>query len=277
MEHIEYSWRKPDQSKIYGQGWLPEKPVIAVVCLVHGVGDHSGRYKNVIQPLTQAGFAVMSFDLYGHGKSEGQRGHAVSFEATMDDIAALLEQAERRLPGKPRFLYGHSLGGLLVINFALRRKPTISGVVATSPALRSALQEQKVKLFLVNTLGAFLPRLSLPTGLDVKGISRDPRVLQAYTEDPLVHGVMSLGMAKQTLDALIWANQHATEFPLPLLIVQGSDDPIIYPQGAQDFSAQAPHTTLKIWQGCYHETHNEPEAEQVVAYTLNWLQQHLTT
>ena len=134
MQHIEFTQQAPDGIQFYFQGWQPETPPKAVVCLVHGLGEHSGRYAHVAAALNDAGYALLGFDLRGHGKSGGPRGHTPSYETLMDDIGRLLAEAAHRYPGRPQFLYGHSLGGNLVLNYALRRKPGIGGVVATSPA-----------------------------------------------------------------------------------------------------------------------------------------------
>ena len=123
MQHIEFTQQAPDGVQFYFQGWQPETPPKAVVCLVHGLGEHSGRYAHVAAALNDAGYALLGFDLRGHGKSGGPRGHTPSYETLMDDIGRLLAEAAQRYPGQPQFLYGHSLGGNLVLNYALRRKP----------------------------------------------------------------------------------------------------------------------------------------------------------
>ena len=198
--HTELSWKARDGITLYAQEWKPEgEPAAqpaAVVCLVHGIGEHSARYAHVADAFTRAGYALISFDLRGHGRSEGPRGHTPSFEMFMADIDLLLDEARRRYPGIPRFLYGHSLGGLLVLNYALRRKPDLQGVIATSPGLRTSITEQKTKILLSNVLGSTLPTLSLSTGLDATQISRDPDVVTAYLADPLVHDQATTGYSQ---------------------------------------------------------------------------------
>ena len=145
MKHFESSWIAKDGLETYFQGWEPEKTPQAVVCLVHGLGEHSGRYVHVADHLTAAGFAVITMDLRGHGKSAGVRGHVNSMDNFLDDIDRLLKEAEDRYPGMPRFLYGHSLGGFLVLFYTLKRQPVLAGVVSTSPGLRSPLEKQTLK------------------------------------------------------------------------------------------------------------------------------------
>ncbi|MBN2547876.1 MAG: lysophospholipase [Anaerolineales bacterium] len=272
MKHFESTWNTQDNLSLFVQGWEPEPEPKAVICLVHGLGEHSGRYAHVAETYTEAGYAVLSFDLRGHGKSGGQRGHTPSFEAFMQDIDLLFQEASQRYPAKPQFLYGHSLGGILVLNYALRRKPKLEGVIATSSGLRTALEEQKSKVAFAKIAGSLLPSMSLVSGLDPAAISRDPAVVEAYRQDALVHNKVTLGMAKALTETISWAFAHAPEFALPLLLVHGSGDALAYPKGSQEFAKLVKgEVTLKIWEGLSHETHNEPEKAEVLAYNLGWM------
>lgn len=275
MEHYESYWQSFDGLELFNQGWLPENDPKSVICLVHGLGEHSGRYQHVAQFLTDHGYAVLSFDLRGHGKSGGIRGHTPSAEAFLEDIDLLFQEAEQRYPTLPRFLYGHSLGGILVLNYTLNRKPKLAGVVATSSGLRTSLQEQSLKVAFANFLGAILPTLSMATGLDAHQISRQPEVVQTYLDDPLVHDKATLAMANNTFQAIDWTFEHANEFHVPLLLVHGTEDSIAYVKGSEEFASLVNcDCTVKLWEGLFHETHNEPEKEQVLEFILNWLNQH---
>lgn len=277
MENFETTLKSRDGLDLYCRGWLPNQTPKAVICLVHGMGEHCGRYAHVAAAFNQAGYAIISFDLRGHGRSGGQRGHTPSFEAYMQDIDLLFEEAEKRLPGLPSFLYGHSLGGILVLNYALRRKPAARGIVATSSGLRTALEKQAVKVLLAKALGTILPAGNLPSGLDPATLSRDPDVVAAYRADPLIHYSISYGMGKYALEAIEWIFEHASEFPLPLLLVHGTDDVLAYPSGSQKFAdLMSKDCTLKLWDGLYHETHNEPEKEEVLAFTRQWMDARLS-
>jgi alpha-beta hydrolase superfamily lysophospholipase len=275
MAHIEFGWETATGSPVYAQGWEPETPPKAVVCLVHGLGEHSGRYGHVADYLNAAGYAVLSFDLRGHGKTIGPRGVVKSFEDFLVDIDRLLVEAEKRYPEKPRFLYGHSLGGLLVLNYVLKRQPNVTGVVVTSPGLRSSVQTQKAKMLVANVMGSLLPNMDIANGLELQALSRDPEVIRRYQADPLVHDRASLAMAKNSIGEIPWTFAHASEFTSPLLLMHGTADRITFCSGSQDFAAQAKDCTLKLWEGMYHELHNEPEKEQVLAYLLGWLDSHL--
>jgi alpha-beta hydrolase superfamily lysophospholipase len=285
MQHIEFTQQAPDGVQFYFQGWQPESQPKAIVCLVHGVGEHTGRYAHVAEALNEAGFAMLGFDLRGHGKSGGPRGHSPSFDTLMDDIGRLLAEAAARYPDQPRFLYGHSLGGNLVLNYTLRRMATLSeaersrrvtGVVATSPALRMTTAPPSWKLTLGKAMYKLRPATQMTNGLDLDGLARDPAVIRAYTGDPLVHNKVSACLALDTLQAGEWALAHAAEFPLPLLLVHGTADRLTSAKATEEFAAKIPDDcTLKLWQGFYHETHNEPEKAEVLAFMIDWLQKHM--
>ena len=272
MQRFEFGWQTKDGLRLYAQGWKPEAELKGVVCLVHGLGEHSGRYEHLAAFLNQAGYALLAFDLRGHGKSGGQRGYAPSYEALLDDIARLLDEAANRYPDLPRFLYGHSLGGNLVINYALRRRPQLAGVIATGPFFRAAFEPPAWKLTLARIMYNLWPTLSLSNELDRQALSRDPEVVQAYDEDPLVHDRLTPRLTMDMFQAGLWALEHASELSLPLLLMHGSADRLCSVQASREFAARAgDRCTLKIWDGFYHEIHNEPEQEQVFEYLLEWL------
>jgi alpha-beta hydrolase superfamily lysophospholipase len=261
--------------QLYAQAWRPDYEARGVVTLVHGLGEHSGRYAHVGAALSDAGYVLHAFDLRGHGKSEGPRGHAPQFEAWMQDIGRALQEAAQTFPDLPSFLYGHSLGGVLALNYALRCHPSLDGLVVTAPGLRTALEQQTAKLALVRLLGRLLPSLTLPSGLDPHGLSRDSEVVSAYVGDPLVHDRLSLGTACDLLQAIEYTFQHAAELDLPTLLLQGGADPLVFPEGTLEFARLAEgHCTAKVWDGLYHEIHNEPEQQQVLAAIIAWLDAH---
>lgn len=278
MSHYENSWLTEDGLRLFHQGWEPETGVKAVVCLVHGLGEHSGRYAHLAEQLNQAGYALVTFDLRGHGKSQGPRGHTPSFEAFMADITQFLKQAAGRHNEKPLFLYGHSLGGILVLNYVLRRKPRLAGVIATGPGLRTALEKQRLKITFARIMGRLVPTLSLPSGLDAGMLSHDQAIVRAYRSDPLVHDRATLHMANQTLASIPWAFEHAHEFSLPLLLMHGTGDQLAYWEGSQEFASRVNgQCSLKLWDGLYHEIHNEPEQGEVFAYLIDWLDERCPT
>jgi alpha-beta hydrolase superfamily lysophospholipase len=271
MKLTDVTWTSTDGLPLVGRCWEPEAEPRAAVCLVHGLGEHCGRYQHVAAALNEAGFAVLACDQRGHGRSAGKRGAIPSYDALMDDIGLLVEQASQRYPGKPRFLYGHSLGGNEVINYALRRKPALAGVVATSPGLRTAFKPPAAQLTVGRLMNKVWPAFTMPNGLELAAISRDPAVVDAYQQDPLVHDRLSARLGIELLESGEWAMAHAGEFPVPLLLMHGTADRITSYQASQEFAGKAPNCTLKLWDGLYHETHNEPEKDAVIAYLVAWV------
>jgi len=276
MKTFESSWTDKEGLKFYSRGWEPDKDPKAVVALVHGLGEHVGRYAHVGEAFNKAGYALMGFDLRGHGQSGGPRGHTPSFEAYMQDIDLLLQAVRRRYPGLPIFLYGHSLGGILVLNYGLRRKPDLKGVIATSPGLHTELEKQPVKIMLARMLGGLVPTVATRSGLDTSGLSHDPQVERDYLNDKLTHDQISLGFGKIMLGANQWVLQHASEFPLPLLLMHGTSDPIAFPSGSEEFAAAlSGKAKLVLWDNLYHETHNELEKAEVLKVSIQWMDERL--
>jgi len=277
MKHFETSWKARDGLDIFAQGWEPTVLVPkAVVCLVHGLGEHSSRYAHVAEAFGKEGFILFGADLRGHGRSGGPRGHISSFEDFMQDIDMLFEQARQRYPGLPLFLYGHSLGGIQVLHYGLTRKPDVKGVIATSSGLHTAIEKQTLKVMIVKMLGSLLPTVALPSGLDSKTISRDEKVVQAYNNDPLVHDKISLGFGKVMLGITSWTLAHAGEFSLPLLLLHGKADALAFPSSSTEFAAPLKEKcTLVLWEDAYHELHNEPEKEEVFKTMTLWMDARL--
>jgi acylglycerol lipase len=276
MKTFESSWTDQQGLKFYSKGWEPDVAPKAVVALVHGHGEHIGRYAHVAETFTKAGYAVMGFDLRGHGQSGGPRGHTPSIAAFMQDIDLFLEHVRARYPRLPVFLYGHSIGGALVLNYGLRRKPDVKGVIATSPALHTEPEKHPEKVVLAKVLGGLLPTVAISTGLQTSMLSHDPQVEQAYVHDPLVHDRVSLAFGKIMLEANQWALQHASEFTLPLLLVHGTEDQLAFPSSSQEFAAALGNrATLVLWKGLYHETHNELNKAEVLRTNIQWMDERL--
>ena len=262
-------------TRLHRRRWLPDGQPVAAVGLVHGLGEHSGRYDHVAAALTGAGYAVFAFDLRGHGRSGGRRGDT-RFGPCIDDIDRLLADAADAVPGKPRFLYGHSLGGLLVLTYGLRRRATpLAGIVSSGAALRSPLREQRAKVTAARLLAPVTPWLTLPTGLDSALVSRDPAVVAAYRADPLVHDKASVAFARDAIAAGDAALAGAGSFTTPSLVLHGGADRLTLPEGSRRFAAVAPgDCRLVVYDGLYHEIHNEPEQGRVLADVVGWLDAH---
>jgi alpha-beta hydrolase superfamily lysophospholipase len=278
MEHVEFGWRARDGVQFYGQGWQPAGEPLAVVCLVHGQGEHSGRYAELAAALVEAGYAALALDLRGHGRSEGRRGHTPSYDAWLGDVARLLEEAGSRFPDRPRFLYGHSMGGNLVLGYALRRSPAaaLAGVIASSPWLRLAFEPPAWKMTVATAMDRLWPSYAQASGLDPQSLSRDPEIVRALASDALAHDRVSARLYLSAYRAGRWALAHADAFPLPLLLMHGSADRVTAAAASRLFAERVPgDCTFKLWEGFHHELHNEPQRQDVFRFVIDWLHAHL--
>lgn len=273
MTHTEWNWSHAGY-QLYAQAWAPEKPR-AVIALVHGFAEHGGRYAHVADFFCREGIAVLAIDQYGHGKTEGPRGYSPSLEASMDAIGTLLEEAAKRFPGVPRFLYGHSMGGNMVLNYTLRRKPAIAGVIATAPWLRLGFEPPAFKMFLAKIMKNVYPKFPEKADLDTGALSRDAAEVRKYEQDPLVHNTARAGTFFDTHHAASWAIENANALTIPCYVAHGTADRLIAFSGSADFVKNAPKAliTFQPWEGFYHELHNEPQAdrEKVLNSILNWV------
>ncbi len=275
MSHSIFERKAFDGLSIYFQQWQAEPGQIGAVCLVHGLGEHSGRYSVWAEWLNQAGYSVLSYDLRGHGKSGGLRGHVSSFEDYRKDTDLLLREAQAQFPNVPCFLYGHSLGAIIVASYVLHRKPRFNGVVLSALATKTALQEQTGKIILAKMLGTVYPTFTMHSGLDPTTISKDADVVAKYKNDPLVHYHVTAGFGNSSINEINWLEQHASEWTLPVLVMHGELDKLGYAEGSREFAGKIKgDCTLKIWQGLLHEVHNEPENRQVFEYVRQWLDRH---
>jgi alpha-beta hydrolase superfamily lysophospholipase len=273
MRTSEGERRAPDGATLWLRSWEPDARPRAAGVLVHGLGEHSGRYGHVGERFAREGLALFAFDLRGHGRSSGRRGHT-RFEPTLDDVDRRL--ADAAATGGPVFLYGHSLGALLVLTHLARRRPRVACAAVSAPPLRNALREQRAKVALGRALGRVAPPLTLSSGLDASGLSRDPAVVAAYLADPLVHDRASLGFALDANAAIDALESGAATPGGPLLLVHGSADPIAFVEGSRSLAARlGASATLLEYEGLRHESHNEPSKERFLSDVVRWLDAHL--
>ena len=272
MKNYTFNLTTADHLKLHGQGWEAEAGSKAVICLVHGIGEHSDRYEHVAKALNRTGYAVISMDLRGHGNSDGKRGHTPNYESLMDDISLLLETAHERYPELPVFFYGHSLGGNLVLYYALSRNPTLAGIISSSPALRLSNNPPAWKTAILHLMYALRINCCVPRGMDDKTLSHDLNVIRKKRNDPLFHGLITPQLAIEMLRGGLWCLEHAAELPCPLLLMHGEADQITSAEASREFAASAGDLcTLKTWEGFYHELHNERENAIVLETIQDWL------
>jgi alpha-beta hydrolase superfamily lysophospholipase len=271
MMETTWNFQSEDGISFFAREWKPDSAK-AVIALVHGHGEHIGRYEHVAAAMNAAGYAMTGFDLRGHGQSTGKRGHTPSYDAMLDDVMRFLRETETRFPNLPLFLYGHSLGGNLVINTALRRQPPVKGVIATGPWLRLAFEPPAFQVVLAKTVNGIFPGLLQSSGLETAALSHDESVVRAYENDPLVHDKISARLFLVMYEAGLWALDHASALTLPLLLMHGDADRLTSAEASREFAERAgDKVTLKIWEGAFHEIHNEPEKEAVFQTMITWM------
>jgi len=257
--------------------WLPSGEPKGVIVLIHGLSDHAGRYHHVGSFFAASGYVMILFDLRGHGRSFGKRGHFPSYDRIMDDISLFLAEARRRHPTLPLVLYGHSMGGNLVLNYLIRNKPPVAGAVVTSPWLRLNLKPPLYKAILATLVNKGFPSMTRPDGIIPSFLSHDEEVGRKYMADPLVHHRISVRTYLEISHAGEDAIKHADKVTYPLLLMHGTDDPLTSFAASREFSEKviAEHT-FKAWEGLFHELHNEFEKEAVLDFTKEWIDSIIT-
>lgn len=263
-----FEWKSIDGCMIAGFHEEPACEVKAVTCLVHGLGEHAGRYQDVTGILTGAGIALFSLDLRGHGLSDGRRGHAAPRSGILADVDALIRQARETHPGLPIWLYGHSLGGNIVLSHRLFGQEPVAGTVATSPWLVLANPLPPSRVNMMRLLGKIAPGLTIRNGLDPNGLSTQLPVVVDYRNDPLVHPFVSVQTGLDAMDMAKIILDRASEDHGPVLLLHGGADPICSVEGSRRFAEKAgPQCTYREWPGMRHELHHEsiwPEEAQVI-------------
>ena len=261
--------------RLPGRVWRAERPR-ALVAVAHGLGEHSGRYAALAADLVQARLSVVALDLPGHGEAPGPRGDIPSWEALRDHIVPAMFTALRGLPGQPpalpTVLFGHSMGGLLALDYALAHPKTLVAVAASAPALRVTMPPWW-KLALGHAARVTAPATGFPNGLDESGMSRDPEVLALRRSDPLVHDRISPRLYFAFNEARQRVLREARRLQAPALVQQGMGDRVVDPRGALEFNAAAPHGMVRLltYSEVYHEVFNDPGRAQAVRDLVGWL------
>jgi len=254
--------------------WAPPEPE-RVLVLVHGYAEHSGRYDHVGAWLAARGCAVSGYDHQGHGHSSGPRCHVRRFSDFVDDLEIAVRLAREENPGLPLFVVGHSMGGLMTASYLIERQPSLTGAVLSGPALALGADAPRLRLLAARLLSAVAPRLSVPSGLDPNGISRDPAVVRAYLADPLIGLTMTARLGAELIATLTRTAPQASRVGVPLLLLHGEDDPLCPAQGSRDFHAglTTPGSAIEVFPKLRHEIFNEPEQETVFLRLLDWVQE----
>ena len=284
MEHRTDQFTDQQGASIHCQSWLPDAPARAALIVVHGLGEHSGRYDNLVHHLVPQGYAVYGFDLPGHGKSSGKLLYVQRFDHYTNALDAYVAQVQQRQPLAPLFVLGHSMGGLIAASYLCRapgyeeRQAALRGAILSAPSVSVPDNISPLVLLASKALSAVVPQVGVKKVVEPEWLSRDPQVVRAYVDDPLV----SIGKITARLGAELLAAQEqvmldAGRILLPVLLIQGSSDQVVPPSGTEKLYAviRSPDKSIRVYDGFYHECMNEPECTEVLGDVQNWLDAHL--
>jgi acylglycerol lipase len=273
--HVEGTFPGAAGGSVFWQAWTPATTK-GVVVIAHGLAEHSGRYAHVAERLSEAGYAVYALDHRGHGRTDGTRANVERFAHVRADLDTLLTKARGEHPGLPVFLLGHSLGGLIALDYVVTRGDSgLTGLVlsgsAVDPSVGSAIQRR-----LAGLLSALTPNLGV-LALDATAVSRDPAEVEKYVNDPLnYHGKIRARTGAETLAAVERVVSGVGTVRLPVLVMHGTLDRLTSPGGSKLVAERIGSTdkTLTLYDGLFHEIFNEPEKDVVLGDVVTWLDAH---
>ena len=273
MQHTHGNLTVEPGGQIHFQRWVPEGEPRALIIVVHGMAEHSGRYDLFGAAAAERGLAVAALDHPGHGYSYGEAAHVDRFSDFLRALGAFHAQEVEAFPGIPHFLLGHSLGGLISCIYLLQAQERFAGCVLSGPAIKTEVQPPAVQMLLIRLLSLLLPRLGV-LQLDAEGVSRVPEEVERYRSDPLNYtGKISARVVAELFKAMAEIQARCGEIHLPMLILHGGADRMTDPAGSKllDEGVKSTDKTLHVYPGLYHEIFNEPERDSVIDDLLGWL------
>ena len=271
-EHRSGTFTGGDGLALYYQAWLPSSPARATLINLHGLGDHSGLYPSIAAHFPARGFAVYAYDMRGNGRSPGQRAYLESWDDYRGDLHAFVAKVREWEPGLPVFVLGHSLGALVVLDYALHFPTGLSGVIAAAPPL-GKVGVPRLLMALGRVMSRIWPRFSLEVAMDLSGLARDPSVIQTVLADPLFHRRGTARLSTEVTAAISRVQARAGDLAVPLLIVHGSADRMVPPDGSREFfqKVRYPIREFREYPGAYHGLFADWDQEHVLADVEHWL------
>jgi len=268
-----FTIKSKDGTTLQGRSWVPDRTMDTVICMVHGLGEHIGRYEQLAGIVNSKQIGLVGIDLRGHGNSDGKRGHAASYDHLLDDVQALINHTKTTYSNAPIVLYGHSLGGNIATNFLLRRDTNdIIGAVISSPWFKLAFEPPAFKVALAKMMRNIYPAFTEGNEVDPNDLSTDPQVGKAYAADPLVHSKITAGMFFSSFEAGNWALDHANELKVKTVMMHGTEDVLTSAEGTKAFVDKTNGmASFQSWVGMKHEPHNEP-GDSVANFVAGWIE-----
>jgi alpha-beta hydrolase superfamily lysophospholipase len=277
MRHNEGKFIGSNKLNLYWQSWLPDGAPVAVLLVVHGLAEHSGRYINPVDYFVPKGYAVYSFDLSGHGKSEGKRGYVERFANYPDDVNTYYDMVKKENPNVKIFLVGHSMGGTIATAYAIKHQDELNGLILSGAVLKAGASITTAAIFMAKVLSALMPKMGV-TKLDASAVNRDKAGVDAYVNDPLNYtGKISARLGAELLKEIQSLPAQISKISLPILIMHGSADRLSDPSSSKTLfeGVSSKDKTLKYYEGFYHEIFNDPQRQQVFADMEVWLKKHI--
>jgi len=277
MKHVEGRFKGRKGLALYYQSWLPAKRPKAILLVVPGFAEHSGRYTNLVNYFVPRGYAVYSFDHRGHGKSEGRRGYVERFSYYLDDLKTFFDIVRGKHGDDKIFIVGHSMGGTIATTYAVHHQDEFDGLILSGAALKAATSVSPALIVVARIFSRLLPKMGI-AGLEASAISQDKAVIDAYVTDPLVYqGKVSARLGTELLKVMQELPQQMPRIVLPILIMHGTVDRLSDPKGSEMLYERdsSRDKTLKLYDGFYHEIFNEPKREQVFKDMEIWLAAHI--
>lgn len=270
---LEFKLEAQDGTALFVRDWPAAHPTGPGVLIMHGLGEHCGRYAHVARFFNQLGLTVRTYDHRGHGQSGGRVGDVPDQDALLRDARLVLADFRKKLAAPP-LLFGHSMGGLFAARFAAEGLAPLRGLILSSPAL--ALRMSRAQHLLLNVAARLFPGVGVPNGIPSRYLSHDDEVIAAYDHDPLVHPRISARLLCSMLAAIAYTREHAAALRIPVLLLVADDDHIVDPAGSRRFFAQLPPqlANAHFYPGFYHEIFNETDALRVFNDLRAWLMQH---
>jgi alpha-beta hydrolase superfamily lysophospholipase len=277
MQSSEGTFQGDAGLELYYQSWQPQDEPKAVLVIIHGVAEHSNRYLNLVDNLVPEGYAIYSYDQRGHGKSPGQRGYIESWDEYRSDLNLFLELVQSREPALPVYIYGHSQGALIVLDYLIMEHSSLSGTIVSGSPLASDDAASPLLVASAKILSRVWPTFSLDSPINPAQLSCDARVVKKYQDDPAVFKILTARWGTEYLKTQNMVRENAAAIDLPILILHGGEDSLCNPKGSQYLYDQVSSAdkTLKIYPSYFHEIHNEPGHITVIQEMNEWISQRL--
>ncbi len=275
MKIENYQWQV-NKKMVYGAAWLPETDPQGVILFIHGIGEHVHRYDKWFEGFIKLGYAVISADHHGHGRSEGKRGHFKNYCEPMNFTTMLFEKADYYFPEIPKVLYGHSMGGNIALNYLLRKSPRVKGAIISAPWVELLNPPKKWLIALAKIAKPLFPALSLKAGIKRSELTSNEDELELYEKDQLIHGRITVSSFLEFDTAARYIRKNIKKLSTPTLLLHGESDPIASLQGSKKLKSQNPHyIELKTFDGFLHEIHKESKRQIAFEEIEKWLSKTL--